>query len=61
MWYVYTHTHTHTHTHKTEYYSALQQVLGGYYAKWNKSEKDKYCMRWPIEVEYNKLVNITKN
>ena len=21
---------------------------GGYYAKWNKSEKDKYCMIWLI-------------
>ena len=35
---------------------------GGHYAKWNKSEKDKYCMIH-LHVEskkYNKLMNITK-
>ena len=36
--------------------------LGGHYAKWNKSEKDKYYMI-SLTVEskkYNKQVNITK-
>ena len=45
-----------TDTHTTvEYYSTIKKneilpfaatsvVLGWYYAKWNKSEKDKYCM-----------------
>ena len=28
--------------------------LGGHYAKWNKSEKDKYCML-SLNVEYKKL------
>ena len=53
---VYTHTHTHTHTHTyKEYYSAIKKEwnfaicnnmdgLGGYHAKWDKSEKDEYCM-----------------
>ena len=37
--------------------------LEGYYAKWNKSEKDNYYMTWLIYVEsekWNKLVSITK-
>ena len=52
---VHAHTHTHTHTHTLEYYSAVKKEwnfaicsnmdrLGGHYAKWNKSDKDKYCM-----------------
>ena len=51
MVYVYAHTHTHTH----DYYSTIKKEwnfttckkaggLGGYYAKWNTSEKNKYCM-----------------
>ena len=37
-------------------------VLEGYYAKWNKSEKDKYCMISLIcgTTLHNKLVNVTK-
>ena len=55
--YIHTHiyTHTHTHTHTMEYYSVIKKNeilplatamdrLEGYYAKWNKSEKSKYCM-----------------
>ena len=46
--------HTHKHTgngiplsHKKEWNFAIcnnMNGLGGYYAKWSKSEKDKYCM-----------------
>ena len=47
--------HTYTQTHTMEYYLAIKKEwkfaiynnmdgLGEYYAKWNKSEKDKYCM-----------------
>ena len=36
-------------------------VLGGHYAKWDKSEKDKYFMLWLVcGIEQNKLANITK-
>ena len=49
MWY--THTHTHIHTgillchKKNEILLLVAKVgLGGHYAKWNKSDKDKYCM-----------------
>ena len=49
---VYTHTHTHTHTQKMEYYSAIKRMkfyhlqqqtngLGGYYARWNKSDRER--------------------
>ena len=52
---VYTHTLTHTQTYRKEYYSTIKNDwsvaicrntdgLGGHYAKWNKSEKDKYHM-----------------
>ena len=38
--------------------------FGGYYAKWNKSEReDKYCIWYHLYVEskkHNKLVNIEK-
>ena len=58
-----------------EYYSAIKiewnlticsnmNGFGGYYAKWNKSEKDKYYMMsltCKNLKKYNKLVNITKN
>ena len=48
----YTHTHTHTHTDmlfnhkKGENPSICDNIdeTWGAYAKWNKSEKDKYCM-----------------
>ena len=46
MWY----THTHNGillNHKKEWNFALCNDidgLGWYYAKWNKSDKDKYCM-----------------
>ena len=46
--------YTHTHAHTMKYYSAIKknEILSfvttwmdsGYYAKWNKSEKNKYCM-----------------
>ena len=52
MWY--THTHTHTHTHACTQWSTIQPLkgewnlaiatwmaLGGHYAKWNKSDRDK--------------------
>ena len=49
---VYTHTHTHTHTQrnicqKKDWDLAIWDNMvgcGGYYAKWNKLENDKYCM-----------------
>ena len=56
MWgiYIYIHTHRYTHTHTIEYHAAIKNEniaicnnmdeLGSYYAKWNKSETDKYCM-----------------
>ena len=63
----------HTHTHTTqEYYSAIKNeifaicnnmdVPGEYYVRWNKSEKDKYCIVSFIlgSKTYNKLVNIRK-
>ena len=36
--------------------------LGGYYAQWNKSEKDKYRLISLIcgIQKYNKLVNVAK-
>ena len=48
-----THTDTHTHTHTEEYYSAIKKneifATGnnmdgpwGHYAKWNKSDREKY-------------------
>ena len=48
-------TYTHTHTHTMDYYSAQKKEYNlaicdnidrprGYYAKWNKSDKNKYCM-----------------
>ena len=48
-----THTQTHTHTHTEEYYSAIKKneifATGnnmdgpwGHYAKWNKSDREKY-------------------
>ena len=53
--YIYTiHTHTHTHTHngmllshQKEWNLAICDSMDGpreYYTKWNKSDKDKYCM-----------------
>ena len=47
---IHTHTHTHTHNgillcHKKEWKFTIynnMDGLGGYYSKWNKSEKDKY-------------------
>ena len=49
--YIYTHTHTHTHNGilaiKKEWNLAICNNMDwpiGYYAKQNKSEKDKYCM-----------------
>ena len=74
----YTHTHTHTHTHTEEYYLAIKKNenfaicnnidgLGGYYARWNKSEKDKFCrisFTWNIKNKQiktqNKWANKTK-
>ena len=51
IWKMYTHTHTHTHTHgifsHKEENPAICGNIGEYwehYAKWNKSEKDKYYM-----------------
>ena len=51
---VYTHTHTQTYTHngillshKKEWNFTIcgnMDGLRGYYAKWNKSEQDKYCI-----------------
>ena len=55
MWYTHTHAraraHTHTHT-RVEYYSVVKKKwnlaicnhmdkLRGYYAKWNKSDREK--------------------
>ena len=73
MWdrYMYTHTHTHTHTYIMEYYSAIKRneiaicsnIDGprGYYAKWNTSDKDKYCMISLIcGILKTKQINITK-
>ena len=50
--YIYIYIYTHTHNgklirHKKEQNFAIcsnMDGLGGYYANWNKSEKDKYCM-----------------
>ena len=51
-------------SHKKEWNFAIcnnMDGLGGYYAKWNKSEKDKYCMISYVESEkIPKQVNITK-
>jgi len=52
-----------------EYYPSVKKneiatTWMDYYAKWNNSEKDKYCMISFLYVEskkYNKLVNITRN
>ena len=67
-----THTHarTHTHTrilliHKKEWNFAICNIIDGpegYCAKWNKSEKDKYCMVSLIcgIKKINKLVNKNK-
>ena len=69
-----THTHTHTHTHTEEYYLAIKKNenfaicnnidgLGGYYAKWNKSDRERpilYDITYYVESKkYNELVNIT--
>ena len=54
--YIYTHTHTHTHTytysgillsHKKEWNAAIcnnTDGLGGYYAKWNKSDRERQIL-----------------
>ena len=52
------HTHTHMHTHSVEYCTVIKKgwdlaickvdAPKGYYAKWNKSEKEKYHMNLPI-------------
>ena len=49
IWYTHTHTHTHTHnglllSHKKEWNFAIcsnMDGLGGYYAKWNKSDRER--------------------
>ena len=64
---------THTHTHTQEDYSALEKndilsftatwIVLGYYAKWNKSEKDKYhmispiCRIWKLKHNINRLID----
>jgi len=81
--YIHTHIHTHTHTYRKKYYSAIKNEwsvamcrnmdgLGGHYAKWNMSQKDKYCMISLIlfmgfsslvcgsKKKHNTLVNKTK-
>ena len=60
-------THTHTHTHTMEHYSASKNEnfaifsnmdeLGGYYAKWNKSDIGKQIL---YDITYmRKLKNTT--
>ena len=50
MWHIYTHTYIHNGiklNHKKEWNFAIcnnMDGVGGYFAKWNKSEKDKHCM-----------------
>ena len=71
MWYTHTHTHTHTHnrillSHKKEWNFAIcsnMDGLGGHYAKWNKSDRERHAAWYHLHVEskkYNKLVNKTK-
>ena len=70
----YTHTHTHTHTHTEEYYLTIKKNenfaicnnidgFGGYYAKWNKSDRERptlYDITYYVESKkYNELVNVT--
>ena len=66
----YTHTYTHTHTeillsHEKELNFAIcsnMNWLGGRYAKWNKSERERILCdityKWNLK-KYNTLVNIT--
>ena len=71
---IHTHTHTHAHTHTEEYYLATKKNenfaiysnmdgLGGYYAKWNKSDSERpilYDITYYAEsTNYDELVNIT--
>ena len=56
-----THTHTHPgilHSHKKEWNLAIynnMDGLGGYYAKWNKSDRERQILNLK---KYNRLVNI---
>ena len=69
---IHRHTHTHTHTHRQIHthtgillshqkegkfaVCSNRDALGGYYAKWNKSEKDKYCITsliWNLKKKTN--------
>ena len=49
MWYVYTGTHTHTQNGMLAIKNEILPFASNvdrpreYYAKWNKTEKDKYC------------------
>ena len=68
--YIYIYIYVYTHT--VEYYSATKKIenfaicsnmeeLGGYCAKWNNPEKDKYYMTLHVEYKnYNELVYTTK-
>ena len=63
-----------THTHTVEYYSAIKKndilpfvtdnmtELGGYYAQWNKSDRERQILHVITYMQdlKNKLVNITK-
>ena len=59
MWYTQTYTHTNG-SHKIEWNLAIYKNMnepGGYYAKWNKSEKEKHCMisliMWNLKTKTN--------
>ena len=67
------HTRTHTHTHTHEHYSAIKKKYQnlvicdnmdgtrGYYAKWNKSDRNTNTI-WPhLYVESKKLNKQNKN
>ena len=74
---LHTHTHTHAHTqnrilfsHQKEWNNAICSNMNGsgdYHARWNKLEKDKYCMillkakrwcKWIYLQNRNRLIDI---
>ena len=65
---VYANANTHTHTHNGILCSHLKEWNfaicgnkdgpGGHYARWNKSEKEKYCMTSLIYVESKKYKSV---
>ena len=74
MWYIYIYIHTHIHkhngillSHKTKWNFAIcnnVNGLGGYYAKWNKSDRERQILfditnMWNLKNKTT-LVNITK-